>query len=52
MAESTVTSAFEEAGNGVGWFQTNPIIAAAIGTFAGSAARKATQDVFLKELGF
>jgi hypothetical protein len=52
LSESSVTSAFEEAGNGIGWFQTNPIIGASIGTFAGTAARKATQDVFLRELNF
>lgn len=30
-------------------FQTNPLIAAAAAAYAGTAARKATQDVFLSE---
>jgi hypothetical protein len=50
MAESWVTSAVEEACLGVAEFQTNPLLAAAAGTYAGTAARKAAQHVFLKEL--
>jgi hypothetical protein len=45
-----VTSAVEEACLGVSTFQTNALIAASAGTFAGTAARKATQHVFLAEL--
>jgi hypothetical protein len=51
LAESTVTSAVEQAAQGVSTFSTNPLIAASIGTFAGTAARKATQEVFLAEIG-
>lgn len=50
MAESAVMSAVEEATLGVATFQTNPLIAASASTFAGTAARKATQHVFLSEL--
>lgn len=50
MAEAAVTSAVEEACLGVSTFQTNALIAASAGTFAGTAARKATQHVFLAEL--
>jgi len=50
MAEAAVTSAVEEACLGVSTFQTNSLIAASAGTFAGTAARKATQHVFLSEL--
>ena len=50
MAESTVTSAVEEAALGVAAFQTNHLIAASASTFAGIAARKAAQHVFLSEL--
>jgi hypothetical protein len=50
MAESTVTSAVEEAALGVAAFQTNQLIAASASTFAGVAARKAAQHVFLSEL--
>jgi len=49
LAESTVTSAVEEATQGVAAFSTNPLIAASLGTFAGVAARKATQDATLAE---
>lgn len=49
-AESMVTSAVEEATLGVAQFQTNPLLAASAGTFAGSVARKAAQHVFLKEI--
>src|SRR5262249_22820935 len=50
MAEAWVTSTVEEACLGVAQFQTNALIAAAAGTYAGTAARKAAQHVFLKEL--
>jgi hypothetical protein len=49
-AESMVTSAVEEATLGVAQFQTNPLLAASAGTFAGIAARKAAQHVFLGEI--
>ena len=52
MAEGAVTSAVEQACMGAATFQTNPLIAAAAGTFAGTAARKATQHVFLSELEY
>jgi hypothetical protein len=52
MAEGAVTSAVEEACMGVASFETNPLIAASAGTFAGTAARKATQHVFLSELEY
>ena len=42
--------AVEEAVLGVSQFQTNPLLAAAASTFAGTAARKAAQHVFLSEL--
>ena len=51
VAESQAMSAVEQATLGVATFQTNPLIAAAAGTFAGTAARKAAQHVFLSELG-
>jgi hypothetical protein len=50
VAESSVTGAVEEACLGVSTFQTNPLIAASISTFAGTAARKAAQHIFLSEL--
>jgi hypothetical protein len=50
LAESSVTSAVEEAAQGVSSFSSSPLIAASLGTFAGTAARKATQDLFLKEI--
>lgn len=50
MAESTVMGAVEEAALGVAAFQTNPLVAASASTFAGMAARKAAQHVFLSEL--
>jgi hypothetical protein len=49
-AESAVMGAVEEAVLGVSQFQTNPLIAASASTFAGVAARKAAQHVFLSEL--
>jgi hypothetical protein len=51
MAESLVTSAVEEACLGISSFQTNAIIAASAATYAGTAARKATQHVFLSTAG-
>jgi hypothetical protein len=51
LSESLVTSAVEEASLGVAQFQTNAVIAAAAATFAGTVARKATQHVFLSEVG-
>jgi hypothetical protein len=51
LAESLVTSAVEETILGVAQFQTNALIAASAGTYAGTAARKAAQHVFLGELG-
>jgi len=50
LAESTVTSAVEEALLGAATFTTNPLFAASVGTFAGTAARKATQNAFLDEV--
>jgi hypothetical protein len=50
MAEAAVTASVEEACLGVASFQSNALIAASAGTFAGTAARKATQHVFLSEL--
>ncbi len=49
-AEAAVMGAVEEALLGAASFQLNPLIAAAAGTAAGTAARKATQHVFLREL--
>ena len=48
-AEAIVTSAVEEATLGVSQFQTNPLVAAAAATYAGTAARKAAQHVFLSQ---
>jgi hypothetical protein len=50
MAEASVTGAVEEVCSGVGSFQTNQLVAAAAGTFAGTWARKVTQDIFLNEI--
>ena len=49
MAEAGVCSAVEETLLGIGTFQG--LDAAAAGAYAGTAARKATQHVFLSELG-
>lgn len=49
-AEAAVMGAVEEVLLGAASFQLNPLIAAAAGTAAGTAARKATQHVFLREL--
>ncbi len=51
MAEAGVTSAVEETLLGIGSFQGNRLIAASAGAYAGTAARKATQHVFLSEVG-
>lgn len=51
MAEAGVTSAVEETLLGIGTFQGNRLIAASAGAYAGTAARKATQHVFISELG-
>jgi len=55
MAESVAIRAVEVGTQGVSQFQTNPLIAAAAGSFAGSVARKFAEDSFLtmvrKELG-
>jgi hypothetical protein len=51
VAESQGMSAVEQATLGVSTFQSNPLIAAAAGAFAGTAARKAAQHVLLSELG-
>jgi hypothetical protein len=50
MAESATMQAVEEATLGVAQFQTNAIVAASAGAFAGTAAKKAAQHVFLREL--
>jgi hypothetical protein len=47
MAESVAMRAVEVGTQGVSEFQTNPLIAAAAGTFAGTVARKLAQDSFL-----
>lgn len=51
MAESGVMTAVEETLLGLGQMTTNPMIAGAAGAYAGTVARKATQHVFLSELG-
>jgi hypothetical protein len=50
MAESATMRAVEVGTQGVSEFQTNPLIAAAAGTFAGTVARKLAQDTFLAVL--
>jgi hypothetical protein len=47
MSESAAMRAVEVGTQGVSEFQTNPLIAAAAGSFAGTAARKLAQDYFL-----
>jgi hypothetical protein len=47
MAESASMRAVEVGTQGVSEFQTNPLIAAAAGSFAGTVARKLAQDSFL-----
>jgi hypothetical protein len=52
FSEASVTSAVEQAlSQGGGPVQANPLLAAGVATAAGTAARKATQHVFLKEIG-
>jgi len=51
LAEAAVTAAVEQATQGAAAFSTSPLIAASVATAAGTAARKATQDTFLSELG-
>jgi hypothetical protein len=47
LADSAAMRAVELATQGVSTFQTNALIAAAAGTFAGTFARKLAQDAFL-----
>jgi len=47
MAESAAMRAVEVGTQGVSEFQTNPLIAASSGSFAGTVARKLAQDSFL-----
>jgi hypothetical protein len=47
MAESSTMRAVEVGTQGVSEFQTNPLIAAAAGSFAGTVARQLSQDSFL-----
>ena len=47
MAESAAMRAVEVGTQGVAEFQTNPLIAASAGSFAGTVARKLAQDSFL-----
>jgi hypothetical protein len=51
LAESMVTSTVEETAQGVSSFSTNPLLAASLATFAGTVARKSTQNAFLLEIG-
>jgi hypothetical protein len=51
MTESAAMRAVEVATQGVSQLQTNPLIAAAAGSFAGTVARKLAQDSFLTVLG-
>lgn len=51
MAEAGVTTAVEETLLGIGAFQGNRLLAASAAAYAGTAARKATQHVFLSEMG-
>ncbi len=51
MAEAGLTTAVEETLLGIGQFQVNRLVAASAGAYAGAAARKMTQHVFLSELG-
>ncbi len=50
MAEAGVTTAVEETLLGIGTFQGNRLLAASAATYAGTAARKAVQHVFLSEM--
>jgi hypothetical protein len=51
FAEASVTSAIEQVLQGGGPAHGNALLAAAIGTAAGTAARKSAQHVYLKEIG-
>jgi hypothetical protein len=51
MAEAGLTTAVEETLLGIGQLRVNRVVAAAAGAYAGAAARKMTQHVFLSELG-
>ena len=51
FAEASVTSAVEQALQGGGPIDSNPLFAAGVATAAGTAARKAAQHVFLQEIG-
>lgn len=51
MAEAGLTTAVEETLLGIGRIQVNRVVAAAASAYAGAAARKMTQHVFLSELG-
>lgn len=48
LADSIVISAVEQVAQGVATFSSNPLIADALVTFAGTVARKATQNIFLE----
>jgi hypothetical protein len=50
MAEAGLSSAVEETLLGIGSFQGNKLVAASAGAYAGTAARKMTQHVFLSEM--
>ena len=50
-AESATTAAVETLILGASSVQTNSLIGAACGTAAGTIAKKATQHVYLEELG-
>ena len=50
MAESAAMRGVEVGTQGVAAFQTNPLIAAGAGSFAGTVARKLAQDSFLAVL--
>jgi hypothetical protein len=51
MTESAAMRGVEVATQGVSQLQTNPLIGAAAGSFAGTVARKLAQDSFLTVLG-
>ena len=50
-AESSATSAVEQAVQGIATFQTNALVAASVATAAGTAARKAAQATFFMAVG-
>lgn len=50
MAESAAMRAVETGTQGISQFQTNPLIAAAAGSFAGTVARKLAQNGFIAVL--